>query len=1397
MPSPYVELHAHSGFSFLDGASHPEELVLRAKELGYPALALTDHNGLYGSMEFAQAAKEEGLQPITGAEVSIDPGSVPGLERLVEAVAGSTGRSVSHNGGKSGIDVLGSMPSVEPVAPDIGFHLTLLAETPQGYANLCRLLTQAHMEVEDRRNPLLPFPTLLDPERIRGIILLTGCRRSPLWAALQDSTTTGEALLRRLLDAFGPWNVFVELQENSVRGDRTRNRTLARLADRFAVPVVATGNVHYHRPERHRLQDVLASIRNRATLDNAHPMRRPNALFHMASAKEMVQRFRSRPDALSNTLRIAQRCAAFDITEDLGYEFPDFEGAGNGKTATQILAETCRAFMEERYPLPTPGQGATGGVGARPAAEVDRSRSRQFSSKRQRMVEKRREAEKRLEEELRLVEHHGLSGFFLVYRDIMNLAREVAFRVRGDAPRAHSGLPPGRGRGSSVSSIICYLIGLSHIDPVETNLFLGRFLNEALNTVPDIDLDFPRNIREELILSVYEKYGSEHAGLVCTFPTYRLRSAVREIGKVLELPLGDLEKLTKLAEHRSAGGLKEELETLPEFREKAKAPLWQALGGLAEEIAGLPRHLSQHVGGMIISSRPLVEIVPLEPAAWEGRVLCQWDKDSCDDAGFIKIDFLALGMLSLVEEAVDLIAERGTAGAGGEPVVGGRSATEAEAAAGRGVVVPAGTRLQNGARAGDGTRVVHGAPDLSRIDFHDEELYDLICSGDTVGIFQIESRAQMQMIRRVRPRNLADLAVEVALVRPGPIVGGAVNPYVTRRENQRADPKYRIPYEHPLLEEALGETLGVIIYQDQVLKVCKALAGFTDGQAEGLRRAMSRKRSKEAMSAYEDAFLDGAKANGVPEEVARKVFLQVVGFSEFGFPKSHAAAFGLLAYQSAWLRHYYPTEYYVGLFNNQPMGFYSLDALGRDARRHGIETLLPHVNRSAVRCTAEGKDLRIGLGFVRGWGEEIAEVVVAEREANGPFHSLPDFLRRTPAALKRPAIENLIWVGGLDDFGLTRRELLWQAGLWLGPETDPERTGGREDHAQVEMALPDPYAGLPFGGMDAEERMVSEYRMLRFSASLHPLALIRDQLPRGTISSGRLKDLPNGSTVRLAGIVVARQRPQTAKGFVFVLFEDEDGPVNVIVKPDIYQRDRTTIRMEPFVAVRGRMQKDGETINVIAHEVTGLRLSGGGRPPSPRPGPSRTEVASEEEMGTVLDTQVAASFGQAGSSDEGEDTGKASGRPLLREEDLFPALPGTQEWWPDPKWRERKVAQEKAEAEERARKKRERAAQAGSSGGTPAKALPGEVAEDRRQSAQEEATRDRKEQGQGIGTPEEPGPAHADREGAGLPSPLGPHATPELPEVREWWGNPELARKSPFAYLTALRQAPPGTKSWG
>ena len=1108
----YVELHCHSAYSFLDGASRPEELVARALELGYPALALTDHDGLYGSMEFAQLAKQRDLQPITGAELTIGSPFEGGREAF------GTGRSNGR------IDA-----STRPDETGPRYHVTLLAETPAGYANLCRLLTKAHME-NPRGDPRLELDDLL--ARPEGLILMTGCRRSPLLAALERGAGEGDRLAARLRAAFGSENLFVELQHNAVQGDRNRTRSLGALADRLGLGVVATGNVHYHARRRHRLQDVMVAIRNRTTVDDSHEIRRPNSCFHLGSRAEMAWRFESRPDALRSTREIAERCRSFDLTQDLGYEFPDFVGSG-WAPAIRVLGDVCRAALEIRYPAGSPD---------------------------------RREAESRLETELALVDRHDLAGFFLVYRDILELAREVASRVRGSsAPR--SLLPPGRGRGSSVSSIICYLIGLSHVDPVKTNLYLGRFLNDAIGSVPDIDIDFARDIREELILTVYERYGHEHVGLVCTFPTYRTRSIVRELGKALSLPVGDVEKLAKLADPGDEG-IAGELERLADFKARAAAPSWRAFAELAEEIRGLPRHISQHVGGMIISSRPLVELVPLEPAAWEGRVLCQWDKDSCDDAGFIKIDFLALGMLSLVEEAVELIADR------------------------------------------------HGSvPDLSRIDYEDDEIYDRICSGDTVGLFQVESRAQIQMVRRVRPRNLEDLAIQVAIVRPGPIVGGAVNPYVRRRERLREDPEYVVPYDHPLLEEALGETLGVIIFQDQVLQVCKTLAGFTDGQAEGLRRAMSRKRSREAILDYWDAFRRGAAEREVDEPTARKIFERVVAFSEFGFPKSHAAAFGLLAYQSAWLRDRYPTEYYVALFNNQPMGFYSLDAIGRDARRHRIGVRLPDVNLSEVRCAPEEDDLRIGLGFLREWGASVAERVVAEREERGPYRSLPDFLRRTPAALKRCAIENLIWVGGLDSLGLDRRELLWQTGLWLGPETetDAERrrreiavrgvgvmresapvrgrsSTDRADRGQTELSLEEPFSDLRFAGTSEMEHLMAEYRILSFATRHHPFDLVKERLPRCTVSSARFRALPDKTTVRVAGLVVARQRPHTAKGYVFILMEDEHGPINAIVTPRIYEECRGAIRLEPFLSIDGTLQKDGDTFNVIVSSVRALTL---------------------------------------------------------------------------------------------------------------------------------------------------------------------------------------------------------------
>ncbi len=1066
----YAELHCHSAFSFLDGASPPDALLAAAHHLGYPALALTDRNGIYGSLAFAHAAKPLDLQAITGAEVTLTDGS----------------------------------------------HLVLLTETSQGYTNLCRLLTEAHLGAE-RLDPRLPLQSL--EARHDGLIILSGSRRDGLLPKTleNEGLSSARKLAERCKAVFGPDRFFVEIQRNRVRGDLSLSRALIDVAENLQLAVLATGNVYYHTRSLHRLYDVMVAIRHRTTLDGSHRVRNPNSEFYLRPLEEVVALFHDCPDAVATTLAIAERCKAFDLTRDLGYTFPDFRGADRAP-APQALAELCNARMQERYP---PGS------------------------------LHHAQAVRRLAEELQLIEHHKLSGFFLVYHDLFDLAREVAADIRRGSRRAGGNLLPGRGRGSSVSSIVCYLLGLSHIDPIANKLFLGRFLNETLASVPDIDLDFPREIREELIRRVYTRYGAEHAGLVCSFPTYRLRSAVREIGKALDLPLGEIELVAKLADGR-ADELPDEMENLPGFKGRKDAPLWKELCQLAHDIRGLPRHVSQHPGGMIISSRPLIELVPLERAAMDDRVVCQWDKDSCDDARFIKIDFLALGMLSLVEECVELIARRT-----GTP------------------------------------------PDLSRIDFEDPAIYDRICAGDTIGLFQIESRAQIQMIRRSRPRNLEDLAVEVAIVRPGPIVGGAVNPYVRRREEQRrahaAGRAYEPPVDHPLLRDCLAETLGVILYQDQVLQVCQALAGFTTGQSEALRRAMSRRRSHDLIGGFWDEFRQGALARGVSEATAEKVFGQVIAFSEFGFPKSHAAAFGLLAYQSAWLRHYHPVEYYVGLFNNQPMGFYSIDALGRDAMRNGIEMRLPDVNQSDVWCTVEegaGSTeqgaVRIGLGFVRHWSEETTTATVEEREQHGPFRSVGDFVRRAPPRLKRTAIEALMWVGGCDGFGLTRRELLWQVGLWLPPKAS--RSGDGRGRRQLELALSHPHEHLPFGDLAAHERLLAEYATLGFSASGHPLSLVRSALPPNLTLNKALDGLRAGEKCRVAGLVVARQRPETAKGTVFLLVEDETGMTNVIVRTDVYDRYRAAVRGEAFVLVTGKLAKDDGTVNVLAEKVEGLKL---------------------------------------------------------------------------------------------------------------------------------------------------------------------------------------------------------------
>jgi error-prone DNA polymerase len=1040
---PYVELHAHSAFSFLDGASTPEELAVRAAELGYPALALTDHDGVYGSMEFAYAAKALGVRPITGAEVTL--------------------------------------------ATDPPSHVTLLVESQRGYANLCRLLTAAH--AGDRLEPRLD-PVLL-AERAEGLVCLSGCATRGL-AVLHPNAVPA------LAAAFGRDRFYVELQRPYLRGDARRNAALRRLAADLGLPTVATGDVHAHDRRRVRLQDVLVAIREHASLDGCEAQRRGNEEFVLAPPQEAAARFPDDPDAVRATLALAERLE-FDLTCELGYRYPDF--SDGEEPADARLARCCLAAFADRY---------------RHAPRNLRDR-----------------AEARLREELALIAELRLSGFFLLHGEVLELAREVAAEVRG-AGSVRNILPPGRGRGSSVGSIVCYLTGLSHVDPVVADLPLGRFLNRELASVPDIDLDFPRDIREKLIVAVTERYGREHAALVSTFATYRAKGAIREIGKALGLPQAELERLARLSDGWDARKVGGELALLPDAAAKLESPRWRALPELCAEIAGLPRHVSQHPGGMVISTRPLVELVPVIPAAMEGRQLVQWDKDSCADAGFLKIDLLGLGMLSAVEECVETIAARRE-----QPI------------------------------------------DLSRIPLDDAAVYREIQAADTVGVFQIESRAQMQMLVRTLPENLDDLTVEVALVRPGPIQGGAVHPYIERRQRRRADPSYEIPYDHPLLAEPLAETLGVVVFQEQVLEVAMALAGFGVGEAEGLRRAMSRKRSRDAIEAYRQRFLEGAAERGVSRETAERVFEKLLGFASFGFPKSHAAAFGLLAYQSAWLRHHYPAEFLCALLNAQPMGFYPPSSLVRDAQRRGVGVLPPDVNRSGAPCLLEGDAVRVGLAFVKGVGEEPAKALVAERDERGPFRTVEELARRSP--LERPALEALVSSGACDGFGWPRRQLLWRLGLAPRAVRAPRGAGDQ-------LALPlEPQTAIPeLPEQSAWEQMLADYRLTSLSVGVHPLELLRPLLPGEALSSVELAEAGNGEQVAVAGLVVARQRPATANGVVFMLLEDEHGQINLVVPPPISDRCRAAVRGEPLVLARGRFEVNGRNRNVVVEELVSL-----------------------------------------------------------------------------------------------------------------------------------------------------------------------------------------------------------------
>ena len=1026
----YAELHCHSYYSFHDGASSLEELITTAKELGYTALALTDHDNLCGAMCFSRLASTLGIKAITGAEITLKG----------------------------------------------GYHLTLLVKNSSGYRNLCRLITLAHADGK-RKNPELD-PTLL-PEHADGLIALSGCPKGELASfATTCNSEASQALIRQYQEWFGTDNYFIELQHNLVFGDLARNKTLMTLAAETGAKLVATGNTHYHIRSRHRLQDCMVAIAHNSSLEETHRKRRANSEFYLKPISEVKTLFKYCPEAIKNTVKIAERCN-FNLSQELNYSFPSYP-APAGFTADEYLEHLCLEAAIRRYGSLKP------------------------------------EVKQRLDEEFELIHKYNLAGFLLLYHEVIKLGREAMIEqglAHPDEPLEEN--PPGRGRGSSVALLVGYLIGLSHIDPLKYNLRLERFLpQDVMTNVPDIDLDFPRSIRESLILKTHQKWGYRHAALTATIATYKIRGTVRDLGKALDLPPVEIDRLCKHADYGSAKNLAHEMEKSPYFQEKITAPLWSELIDLAGELDGFPRYMGQHPGGMIISSTPVTDMVPVCPAATDGRYVCQWDKDSIDDAGFVKIDFLALGALSQLQAAEKMAKER------------------------------------------TGERI-----DLSRIDFDDAPVYDMLCQGDTIGIFQIESAAQMQTITRLKPRNLVDMAHEIGAVRPGVGVNGGVQDYLARRSGRAP-----ITYDHPLEKRALERTLGIVLFQDQLNQLAIDVAGMSHGKADLLRRAFGRKHNTQLIDSYQKEFISGALSRGVSKPTAEKIFNKFNGL--YMFPESHAFAFGVTAYQAAWMKYYYPLEFFTAIFQEQPMGFYNLETLKEDARRHGIKILNPDINTSSSLCQIENGSIRLGLLNVRGLGNSSAMAIEKARKT-GAFQGIADFLTRT-GVLEEVAL-GLASAGAFDKLEANRRTARWQIGLLYRPL-----------NSQLPLPLPVSQDMVELNGLDPWQRMEEEYSTLDLFPSGHVMASLRPYLDKTLVTSQDITAMKHGSPVTTAGLVIRRQRPLGKA--VYITLEDEFGHIPLIIFPKVYKDNELKFR-SPFLAIKGTLSRRENTCNIVVHQV--------------------------------------------------------------------------------------------------------------------------------------------------------------------------------------------------------------------
>jgi error-prone DNA polymerase len=1217
--SSYIELHTASAFSFLQGASLPEALVDRAADLGYSALALLDRDGVYGAPRFHKAALAAGVRPIIGAELTIgDVGR-----------AGQAGRA---GGDAPPVPPIQPIPPVLPIQP---FMLPVLCESQNGYRNLCRLVTRMKMRAPKGEGAL----TLDELEgSTNGLVALAGR------AALHAQRYGVGGLLDRLVGLFGRGNVYVELQRHFQRHQEQENDALTALASAFHVPTVATNGVRFATASERPLFDVLTCIHHHTDLATAGRRLAPNAERYLKLPADMTTLFRDHEAAAARTRELADRLQY--TMADLGYRFPDYP-VPPGETQVSFLRQITDVGARERY---------------RPYH--DRARAQ-------------------IARELDLIEKLELAGYFLIVWDIVNFARQHDILVQG--------------RGSAANSAVCYSLGITAVDPVGMDLLFERFLSEERGEWPDIDLDLPSgDRREQVIQHVYAKYGARGAAMTANVITYRGRSAAREVGKVLGFDVTQVDRLAKimnqfeftdpadtLPRQLSAVGLDPGLSRVRLF-----ARLWH-------QMLDLPRHLGQHSGGMVICRGQLDAVVPLENASMPGRVVVQWDKDDCADMGIVKVDLLGLGMMAVIQDALALVNGR--------------------------ITIPFDPSAHSGSfRAesmDDELRVVPGnvegryawstqpRVDLAHLPQDDPAIYKMLCEADTIGVFQVESRAQMATLPRLKPTRFYDIVVQVAIIRPGPIVGQMVHPYLNRRAGREP-----VTYPHPSLEPILARTLGVPLFQEQLLRMAMVAAGFSGGQAEELRRAFGFKRSERRMKQVEVQLRDGMARQGIAGDAAEEIIKSITSFALYGFPESHAASFALLAYASAYLKVHYPAAFYTALLNNQPMGFYHPSSLVKDAQRRGVRFHPIDVQISGWECTIEADGaIRLGLRYVNGLREQVGRAIAgashlfctgagvnsvvshespvvsqvpttktgdsrlstaaprpahpaypahpacpkcgcddesmlervderrwfcnncshdwapAHREGERRrFRSLDDLIART--GLRRDEVVTLADIGALNSFGYDRRSALWQAERAvrpsgelfeerLRPHRGPQRGSRAEAHRAEDMGIlgsvsasvragdgaPAPVQesergatsdsnACPLKPMTEAERLVADYAGMGLTAGRHPMALRREELAtRGILRARDLLTARQGRRVRVAGMVITRQRPGTAKGFVFLTLEDETGIANIIVRPDLFARDRLVIVEEPFLIVDGVLQNQDGVTSVRAEQVQGMR----------------------------------------------------------------------------------------------------------------------------------------------------------------------------------------------------------------